>query len=232
MVNKKILLISALFLSFYAWAEPGGIYTLTGEEKSIAEIVKADMAKYPELYQGESLARYIKKFENRNNIGKRKLSPGDQLHFPETFASKKKKQAELEEEQAKKKEIEEQRERLLEERVDSFTENDETGWIPEAEFRELKEKLDSKGVWWDQYWVTKIDGRYENDRSEYKLSYEPAPSDGRKYSFYWIYGNSSEAFEKKKKQQKSNGLDMVYEQSFTLPDGEERYQAVWRTPQQ
>ncbi len=69
------------------WAEPGGIYTLTGNEKGIAEIIKADMAKYPDLYKGETLNCYMSKFKRENKIGKKKLSPGDVLCFPQTLAS-------------------------------------------------------------------------------------------------------------------------------------------------
>ncbi len=69
------------------WAEPGGTYTLTGKERGIAEIIKGDMEKHPDLYKGESLNSYVSKFKKENRIGKRKLSPGDQLQFPETSTS-------------------------------------------------------------------------------------------------------------------------------------------------
>lgn len=74
-------------LPLSTWAEPGGVYTLTGKEKGVAEIIKADMRQHPSLYKGESLNSYIKKFKQENKIGKRKLSPGDQLHFPDTLVS-------------------------------------------------------------------------------------------------------------------------------------------------
>lgn len=88
-MKKKILMaefiLSASLVS--AWAEPGGTYTLTGEEKRVEEIIKADMTQHPALYKGESLKSYVEKFKKENKIGKRKLSPGDQLHFPDTPAS-------------------------------------------------------------------------------------------------------------------------------------------------
>ena len=224
---KKILIIMTLVTCLTAWSEPGGTYTLTGEEKSISEIIKADMAQYPELYQGESLDGYISKFNKRNKIGKRTLSPGDQLYFPETMASRKAKKLKLEEEQSKKKEMEEQRERLLEERLNSFTEKNETDWIPEAEFGELIKNLDRKGYWQGQYWVTEIDGRYIDGKVEYKFKYEKAPSDGSRYEFFWSYGRPKEYFEQDKRKYENNVLIMVYEQSFSLPGGEKRYQAVW-----
>ena len=86
---KRILLITEIVLSnvfCIAWAEPGGTYTLTGEERGIEEIIKADMAKYPDLYKGVSFRSYLADFKRKNKIGKRTFSPGDVLHFPETAA--------------------------------------------------------------------------------------------------------------------------------------------------
>ena len=41
----RVILKAALIIPYLtAWAEPGGTYTLTGQEKGIEEIVKADMA--------------------------------------------------------------------------------------------------------------------------------------------------------------------------------------------
>ena len=93
---KKILMginIAFVLLIINTWAKPGGVYTLTGDEKSIAEIIKSDMKKHPNLYKGESLNSYISKFKEENRIEKKKLSPGDQLQFPETTASLKAKQS-------------------------------------------------------------------------------------------------------------------------------------------
>ena len=84
-LRSAVLLIACATCSSYT--EPGGTYTLTGNEKGVTEIVKADMAKYPDLYKGETLGSYVSKFKKENRIGKRKLSPGDQLTFPATQAS-------------------------------------------------------------------------------------------------------------------------------------------------
>lgn len=86
---KTILILFhiALFSTNLVLAKPGGTYTLTGEEKGVPEIIKADMEKNPDLYKGESLKSYIAKFKKENQIGQRKLAPGDQLKFPDTKAS-------------------------------------------------------------------------------------------------------------------------------------------------
>ena len=79
-----IILHVAALVSF---AEPGASYTLTGDEKGIEEIVKADMAQYPALYEGETFERYVLKFKSENKIGRKKFKPGDPLQFPVTMAS-------------------------------------------------------------------------------------------------------------------------------------------------
>lgn len=85
--------VSAALFIINAEAEPGGTYTLTGNEKSLTEVIQADMQNHVELYKGESLSSYTKKFKKENQIGKRKLNPGDELVFPETMASLKAKKA-------------------------------------------------------------------------------------------------------------------------------------------
>ncbi len=76
-----------------AMGSPGGIYTLSGNEKSVREIIKADVEKYPDLYMGESLGAYLSEFKKVNQIGARKLAPGDELVFPETMVSLKARRA-------------------------------------------------------------------------------------------------------------------------------------------
>ena len=69
--------------------KPGETYLLTGDEKSISGIIKADAEKYPDLYKEVSLKNYRAEFEKINQIGRRKLTPGDTLIFPKTPASQK-----------------------------------------------------------------------------------------------------------------------------------------------
>jgi hypothetical protein len=89
-------IICAPFVS----AIPGGTYVLTGNEKSIQEIISADMEQYPDLYKGESLSAYVDTFKRVNNIGQKKLTLGDNLVFPETAASRGLKEAKAAEEAA------------------------------------------------------------------------------------------------------------------------------------
>lgn len=87
---KFIHLILLIFLSCLCiQGKPGGTYVLTGQEKSIADILKADFQKYPELYADEPLPEYMAEFKRLNQIGKRKLVTGEKLIFPETIALRK-----------------------------------------------------------------------------------------------------------------------------------------------
>jgi hypothetical protein len=85
--RASIFGLAVVLTTINAWPKPGGSYILTGKETGVEEIVKTDMAKYPDLYHGETLAGYTAKFKSVNRIGKRKLSAGDELHFPDTLAS-------------------------------------------------------------------------------------------------------------------------------------------------
>ena len=88
MTKSRLLASLVLVLSgFYAWGEPGGSYTLTGEEKGIEAIIKADMERFPELYEGVDPRSYLKEFKKKNRIGERKFAAGDILYFPDTPAS-------------------------------------------------------------------------------------------------------------------------------------------------
>ena len=66
------------------WFFEKGVSLIDGR---YTEIIKADMQKFPDLYKGENLKSYTSKFKKENKVGKRKLSPGDELRFPETLAS-------------------------------------------------------------------------------------------------------------------------------------------------
>ncbi|MDF7826724.1 hypothetical protein P4B35_22030 [Pontiellaceae bacterium B12227] len=86
------LRLAGMFVALAAnflFAEPGGSYVLTGKESGVEEIVKVDMAQYPDLYQGESINIYLGKFKAKNDIGRKKYKAGDQLYFPHTKTSKK-----------------------------------------------------------------------------------------------------------------------------------------------
>lgn len=93
MIRSNLTTLVLAVTTCLSLAEPGGSYILTGNEKSVDEIVKHDMEKYPDLYIGESFNFYVARFKKENEIGKRKLAPDDALTFPETRASIKAKKA-------------------------------------------------------------------------------------------------------------------------------------------
>lgn len=87
-MNSLYPVITVFLCVLSALGEPGGTYTLTGKEKSIRAIIKTDIEKYPDLYEGEPLAAYLSEFNETNNIGRVQLAVGDVLVFPETIASR------------------------------------------------------------------------------------------------------------------------------------------------
>ncbi len=80
------LFVLSLLLS--AAAKPGETYVLTGREKSVFSIFRADMKAYPELYKDEDINVYYSNFKTLNNLDGRKLKTGEELIFPHTGKSK------------------------------------------------------------------------------------------------------------------------------------------------
>lgn len=92
----KLYVSGILFsLLFSVAAKPGESYVLTGREKSIFEIFQADLKAYRHLYEGEDINTYYRAFKSINNLGERKLKPGEELIFPDTEMSKKIREAEI-----------------------------------------------------------------------------------------------------------------------------------------
>ncbi|MDF7799818.1 hypothetical protein P4C99_10095 [Pontiellaceae bacterium B1224] len=91
---KLSILSIIFFLLLSTAAKPGESYILTGRETSIFGIFQADLKAYPELYEGEDVNAYYQSFKTLNNLGERKLKPGEELIFPDTALSKKIKEAE------------------------------------------------------------------------------------------------------------------------------------------
>jgi hypothetical protein len=88
-MNLSLSGILVLSLLLSAAAEPGETYVLTGREKSIFSIYKADMKAYPELYKDEDINVYYSNFKTLNNLDGRKLKTGEELIFPHTKESEK-----------------------------------------------------------------------------------------------------------------------------------------------
>lgn len=109
----------------------------------------------------------------------------------------------------------------------SYAKKYESEWMPESEFKAFIDDLEQKGYWEPaSYWVTEVSGRYVDGKVQYRFEYENAPSEGH-YDWYWWFGQDEQTFEKRKKEYKMKGMDMVHEQSFALPGGQKLYQGVW-----
>jgi len=88
---KSTVCVCALVVmaAFQLCAKPGETYILTGKERGVDEVVKADMQQYPESYTGETFSSYFRKFKSENKIGRKRYKPGDELFFPHTLISSK-----------------------------------------------------------------------------------------------------------------------------------------------
>jgi len=101
-------------------------------------------------------------------------------------------------------------------------------WMPSDKFMDFVSNLSRNGFFKDRNWVTEVNGRCSEDgKIEYKFTYEPVPSKDRS-EWYWWFGMNDQWFENRKQLYAGSGLEMVHEQSFALPNGERRNQAVWR----
>lgn len=101
-------------------------------------------------------------------------------------------------------------------------------WMPGDKFMDFVSNLSRNGFFKDRNWVTEVNGRCSEDgKIEYKFTYEPVPSKDRS-EWYWWFGMNDQWFENRKQLYAGSGLEMVHEQSFALPNGERRNQAVWR----
>jgi hypothetical protein len=109
---RLIFIFWMLLLCINVRAVPGGTYLLTGKEKGFEEIVRADMEKFPEMYEGVHLKSYLQRFKKENKIGRRRFSPGEKLVFPSTIASLRMKKKETE----RRKKLQEKREKEKKER--------------------------------------------------------------------------------------------------------------------
>ena len=103
-------------------------------------------------------------------------------------------------------------------------------WLPSKDFNQylavLGEKKDSKNYWDRGHWIERVEGRWQDGRPEYKISYGKVP-ENKGYWWYWWYNQNQESFTKHVDDLAKKGFILVSHQSFVRPGGEVRYQGVW-----
>jgi hypothetical protein len=72
--------------------------------------------------------------------------------------------------------------------------------------------------------ITALEGRWNNNQVEYRVTY--GDSKGSAHWWWWM-NQPYESFVKKLKMYEKKGAQLVYSQSFLMPDGTARYQGVW-----
>lgn len=81
---------------------------------------------------------------------------------------------------------------------------------------------------WDRgHWIIAVEGRWANNRQEYRIIYEQVP---RESNFQWRYriAQSPDAFARNITQLESDGFTLVQSQFYEMPGKYRLYQAVWQ----
>lgn len=81
---------------------------------------------------------------------------------------------------------------------------------------------------WDRgHWIVAVEGRWSQNRQEYRIVYEKTP---KNTNFQWRYriAQSKDAFARTIDQFRNEGFTLVQSQVFENPDRSRQYQAVWR----
>lgn len=84
-----------------------------------------------------------------------------------------------------------------------------------------------QSFWQRGHWITAVEGRWESENHEFRISYEKMPSPD---SWEWQYrvDQSKDEFVENIQSYSSNGFTLVQSNSYQRPDGSQRFQAVWK----
>jgi hypothetical protein len=108
---------------------------------------------------------------------------------------------------------------------------DFTPWMSEPELSSYLKKFDSikpAGAipWENSHWLTAAEGRWHDGIEEYRIRYDTPPA-GTVFVWRYYINMDQETFSKHIQELGGEGFVLVYHDSFKLPDGTRRYQAVW-----
>lgn len=73
--------------------------------------------------------------------------------------------------------------------------------------------------------VNAVEGRWENNEVQYRVKTGSTPK--TKHWWFWWLNQDINSFVKKMNKYEKDKFQLVYAQSFILPDGTSRYQGVW-----
>lgn len=114
---------------------------------------------------------------------------------------------------------------LSENTFPSFTE-----WMSPSEldnYIRTQNKGHVQSFWKRGHWITAVEGRWQSNTHQFRISYEKMPAPD---SWEWQYrvDQSREDFVENIQSFAAKGFNLVQSNSYQRPDGSQRFQAVWR----
>jgi len=107
-----------------------------------------------------------------------------------------------------------------------------TPWLSNPELDKFLSQFDSNPPghhpnYWDKgHWITAVEGRWANNRIEYRIAYGPVPPHSHS-GWYWWINQREDTFQKRAANYAAHGFTLEHSNFFTRPTGEKRYQGVW-----
>lgn len=107
-----------------------------------------------------------------------------------------------------------------------------TPWLSHPELDRFLSQFDTNPPghhpnYWDKgHWITAVEGRWANNRIEYRIAYGPVPPHSH-FGWYWWINQRQDTFQKRAANYAAHGFTLEHSNFFTRPTGEQRYQGVW-----
>jgi len=105
-----------------------------------------------------------------------------------------------------------------------------TGWMTQADldsyFKILNNGQKNTSYFDQGKRITAVEGRWKNDVVQYRVKIGDTPKSNINWWFWWVNQNH-DSFVKKMLEYEKDKFQLIYAQSFIMPDGTSRYQGVW-----
>jgi len=107
-----------------------------------------------------------------------------------------------------------------------------TPWMSTPDMKKFLSQFDTDPPgghpnYWDKgHWLNAIEGRWHNNRSEFRITYGPVPKHKGSW-WYWYWGISESYFNRLAKEKAADGFTLLDANSFTDPKGHRYFQGVW-----
>ncbi|MDF1825502.1 MAG: hypothetical protein P1U68_12720 [Verrucomicrobiales bacterium] len=85
----------------------------------------------------------------------------------------------------------------------------------------------SESFWQRGHWITAIEGRWANGSREFRISLDKIP-DLNRWQWQYRVNQSADEFVNTSREFADQGFELVQTQTFSEPDGDTKFQAVWQ----